>query len=181
MISAIFQLLGSGKKFTVPLNGLTFKTFIEKLKGLNEANNKTSWTLIQETDSKITLRLNEFNKYGFPPRIEVSGYSDQELQVRIYQTDLVKALMLFWLFLCVIGYSALALYLLQEIVSGDGLLTVTNNGIEREVSFFLWVPIFILIHFILFFVVPANALSKGLRDSRKIFDPFLPISHSLFE
>lgn len=166
---SFLKLLGSGETLMIPLQGSSYEAFNDELRSPKNLTGLNKWSILETREKTTTLRLNAFHKYGFPPRIDVSHYSDQEIRVRIYQTDLIKAVMLFWLFLCVLGYSAIGIVSLNEFTHGDGLLTITEDGVQSEVSFFLWVPIFTLIHFFAFFLTPARALSKGLTDSKKIF------------
>lgn len=132
------------------------------------------WGASNVTDSSAGLRLKAFNLYGLPPNILIEKV-EKKLTVKISFDKLSRMILRIWLWFCIVSYSAFLLYMLWEYTLGDGLTSLTLNGQISLVSVIPWVPLFLIIHSLVFFFYPAIVISLGWRRSKKLAEDILGV------
>ncbi len=124
------------------------------------------------------FKLNALNKYIILPVIsfkKLDSESDSYNYLgEVKYSALSKKILQLWLFMCLVVYSVLPAYIVLECVFGDGLMAYTHNGVKQpDLNVFPWLLIFLVIHFIVFFVYPATVVSMGWRKTLLLRDEIL--------
>lgn len=164
----------SSEMLTSSSNQETVAELLHRVPNPKNTIGRSVWGASDVTDSSARLRLKAFNLYGLPPSILIEK-TENKLTAKISFDKLSKTVLRIWLWFCIVSYSAFLLYMLWEYTLGDGLTSLTLNGRVSLVSVIPWVPLFLIVHSMVFFFYPATVISLGSKRSKRLVEEILRI------
>jgi hypothetical protein len=167
MLKNLNALIGKDQDYTFRVQEVSLERVLTNLEVQQLYGIFKGHTIIQKTQKSITVRLDAFHKYGIPPRISFSVEPNETLKAKIFHTVQTKFIVfLYYLFFGIINVG-FGFLIFDEILHGDGMISVTENGVKEQMSFFPWVPLFVTVFFTFSFFYPFSLLALGWRDSKK--------------
>ncbi len=170
-------LPNASETFDSGLHQLSLDEILNKLLRGKNILGMPVWSKGKFKDGTYWVRLNEFNKYGLPPKLFIKELCCKDgkynLNLEIKFAAMGKVILYYWLFLIIVSYSVFFMYFMWEYLFSDGLIIYNENQIETLIPLFPWVFVFIVVHFIGFVVYPVTIITLGWNKTKKLVNKIL--------